>query len=428
MARVLISVFGSTGDVHPFLAVGRELVRRGHDVACHANPTFERKVRGAGLEFVPLGTAEEYDDALRDRRLMHRTRASRFLLGELVARAVPEMVEFVRQRHRPGDTIVIASATAVGAILAGDLYRLPTTFVHLAPASMPSERDPPTLHLVPRWLPRAIGPAVWRVADHLYDGWLAETVNGVRAEHGLPPVRRLLTRYFFRMPELRVGLFPDWFASPPGDWPEPTELLGFTFQDSDLGRPDDDPEPLDGDLETFLTADPASRPIVVSLGTANRHSGCVYDAAIEAGARLGRRVLVLTPFTDDLPDPLPSHVMHAAYAPFSRVLPEGAVLVHHGGVGTTAQSLRAGIPQVIVPRAYDQHDNAERVARLGCGVGMPQQLATASRLTTTIADLLASEEVARACERATARFHDDPHGERVVRRFGDMIEDLLAQA
>jgi rhamnosyltransferase subunit B len=425
MARVLISVFGSTGDVHPFLAVGRELVARGHEVACLANPYFERKVRGAGLEFVPLGTTEEYLGALADRRLMHRTRASRYLLGELVRRCVPEMVEFVRARHRPGETVVIASATAVGALLAGDLYRLPTAFVHLAPASMPSVRDPPTLHLLPRWLPRAIGPLVWRVADHLYDGWLAETVNQVRKEHGAPPVKRLLTRYFFRTPQVRVGLFPAWFAPSPGDWPDPTELLGFTFQDSDLGLPDDEDEALEPRLEGFLEAGAREAPVAVSMGTANMHSGSVYQAVIEAGARLGKRVLVLTPFTGDLPDPLPDHVLHVPYAPFSRVLPRCAALVHHGGVGTTAQALRAGTRQLIVPRAYDQHDNAERVRRLGCGIAMPQKLVSSGRVTATLAELLDSEEVGEASCDVTRRFRSDPHGADVVRRFGDVVEGLL---
>ncbi|MBA2667548.1 MAG: glycosyltransferase family 1 protein [Trueperaceae bacterium] len=427
MARVLISIFGSTGDVHPFLAVGRELAGRGHHVTCHANPYFERRVLGAGLDFVPLGTTEEYLGALADPRLMHRTRASRYLLGDLVARSVPKMVEFVRARHVPEDTVVIASATAVGALLAADLYRIPSVFVHLAPATMPSVDDPPTLQFMPRWLPRTFGSVVWRVADRLYDGWLAPAVNEVRRQHGEPPVERLLTRYFFRTPDLRVGLFPDWFAAPPGDWPVPTELLGFAFQDSSGGLPDDDDhEPIDAALADFLAAPPSDAPIAVSMGTANMHSSTVYAAAIEAGARLGRRVLVLTQFPDGLPQPLPPHALHVAYAPFSRVLPRCAALVHHGGVGTTAQALRAALPQVIVPRAYDQHDNGERVATLGCGVSMPQRTFGVERATATLCSLLESPATAEACRNAAAQFAADHHGVNVVRRFGDLVEGLVA--
>jgi hypothetical protein len=193
---------------------------------------------------------------------------------------------------------------------------------------------------------------------------------------------------------------PGWFAPPPGDWPEPTELLGFTFQDSDRGLPDDDSEPLADDLEAFIAGDAseeapsASAPIVVSMGTATMHSGSVYQAVVEAGGRLGRRVLVLTHFADDLPNPLPSHVLHVPYAPFSRVLPRAA----------------------------------ERVARLGCGVSVPQKLVGVPRITSALEELLASTDVAQACADASGRFRNDPHGRHVVRRFGDLVESMLAAA
>jgi rhamnosyltransferase subunit B len=424
MARCLIAAFGSTGDIHPYLAVGRELRRRDHEVVCLANPHFEERIRGAGLEFVPLGTAEEYRAALRDPRLMHRTRAARFLVRDLVRRCVPEMVEFVRSQRRDGDTVVIASATAVGAVLAGDIYRIPTAFVHLAPASMPSELDPPTLAGLPRWVPRIVGPAVWRVADHLVDRWLGDDVNAVRCSHGLPPRRRLLTRYLFRAPDVRVGLFPAWFAPPPDDWPDPTVLLGFTFQDSASGTADDDDDPLDPRLERFLSEGPP--PITISLGTANAHGGPVYRAALEAAARLERRALVLTPFVDQLPTPLPGDALHLAYAPFSRVAPRSAVLIHHGGVGTTAQALRAGVPQLVVPRAYDQHDNGRRVSELGCGTTLHETRATCARLSVQLERLLTSPQVVEACRSVAQRFADDPHGRRAAAAFADLTEGLLA--
>lgn len=419
MARVLVSVFGSAGDVHPFLAVGRALAARGHEVLVHANPHFERRIRGAGLGFVPLGSADEYARTVQDVRLMHRTGAARYLLHEVLPRYVPEQVAFVRDHRVPGETVVVASPVAVGAVLAGDLFDVPTAYVHLAPASMPSTRDPPTLRFLPRWLPRAVGPVVWWAADRMYDRWLGDTVNAIRAEHGRPPVHRMLTRYFFRTPQLRIGLFPEWFAPAPSDWPVPSELLGFTFQDSVTGGADAVLPP--GLAEYVAAGDP---PICVSMGTANAHAAATYRAALEAGEELGRRVLVLTTFPDALPGSLPDHAHHVPYAPFSQVLPHVSALVHHGGVGTTAQALRAGVPQLIVPRAFDQHDNAERVATFGCGRTVPESAITGGLLARELAALASDPDVASACAEVAARFADDPEGAGAIARAADLIEGL----
>ena len=89
----------------------------------------------------------------------------------------------------------------------------------------------------------------------------------------------------------------------------------------------------------------------------------------------------MTQFDEQLPAPLPDHVVHVSYAPFSRVLPRCAAFIHHGGIGTTAQALRAGVRQVVVRLAHDQFDNAMRVRRLGSGVELAPGRANAARNT-----------------------------------------------
>src|SRR5205085_2067897 len=89
-----------------------------------------------------------------------------------------------------------------------------------------------------------------------------------------------------------------------------------------------------------------------------------------------------------VPASLPATVRHFAYVPFSQVFPRAAAVVHHGGIGTTAQALAAGIPQVIMPMGYDQPDNAERLVRLGVGAPLPPRRFTGARLAALLGKLL----------------------------------------
>src|SRR4029077_17247403 len=111
----------------------------------------------------------------------------------------------------------------------------------------------------------------------------------------------------------------------------------------------------------------APPPIAFTFGTGMMHGARLFRASIEACERLGARGILLTGFSDQLPAPLPRLVHHCPYASFQKLFPRCAAVVHHGGVGTTAQALAAGVPQLVLPLAWDQPDNAARVKGLGVG-------------------------------------------------------------
>jgi UDP:flavonoid glycosyltransferase YjiC (YdhE family) len=129
-----------------------------------------------------------------------------------------------------------------------------------------------------------------------------------------------------------------------------------------------------------------------------------FRAAIEACQRLGRRGILLTRFCEQIPDRLPNGVKHFDYIPFSQLLPKAAALVHHGGIGTTAQALSAGVPQLIMPLAHDQFDNAARVKRLEVGDWIVPSGFRGSQVAAKLAVLLGSEAVRRACREVLGRF------------------------
>jgi UDP:flavonoid glycosyltransferase YjiC (YdhE family) len=149
-----------------------------------------------------------------------------------------------------------------------------------------------------------------------------------------------------------------------------------------------------------------------------------FDASIEACVRLKRRGLLLTRHRDHLPDTLPPGVIHVHYAPFSQLLPRCAAVVHHGGIGSSAQSLASGIPQLVTPFAHDQPDNADRLRRLGVAAVIPCGRYKPSRIAPALQTLVDSPIVSQACRAVQSRFAGiDP-----LEKTCDVIEQLATPA
>lgn len=151
----------------------------------------------------------------------------------------------------------------------------------------------------------------------------------------------------------------------------------------------------------FLAAGPP--PIAFSPGSANREAHEFFAAAVGACQRLGRRGILLTKYDHQLPKPLPDSVRHVGFVPMTWLLPHAAALVHHGGIGSCAQGLAAGLPQIVRPMSYDQFDNSRRVVRLGVGREIPVRHFLARRVADDLNSLLDSPSVAARCRELAAR-------------------------
>jgi UDP:flavonoid glycosyltransferase YjiC (YdhE family) len=232
------------------------------------------------------------------------------------------------------------------------------------------------------------------LADQLIDRAVAEPLNAFRSQFQLPPALRILGDWWLS-PQLIVGLFPDWFAPPQSDWPPQSVLSGFPLYDG--ARADELPAP----VAEFLRA--GSPPIVFTPGTAMRHGQSFFRAAIDACQLLSRRGILLTRYREQLPATLPENVCHFEFPPLSSVLPHCAAIVHHGGMGTTAQGLAAGIPQLIMPMAFDQPDNAARAVRLGVARTIARRAFRPRAVARLLTALLDSPTVAENCRTVAAR-------------------------
>ncbi len=414
MHALLVPV-GSHGDVHPFLGLGQALRARGHRVTFLINEYFGPLVRGLGFEMAAVGGAELFEAAMRRPDLWHPTRGFAAVAPGIVdgARLV---FDLIRERYVPGEAVAVGGTLAFGVRLAEEALGVPGATVHLQPAVIHSHHDTPIYagadtRRWPRWIKRPFFDLVYArlIEPHIRPG-----LNDYRRELGLPPVADVMRRWI-HSPRLVLGFFPAWFGPPQPDWPKSTRLVGFPLYD------EADVTPIAPELDGFLDAGPP--PIAFTPGSANLTGRAFFEAAAEACVRLGRRGLLLTRHADQVPSALPEGVRHVDYAPFSRLLPRVAALVHHGGVGTSAQGMAAGVPHLVMPLAHDQFDNAARMQRLGIARSLWPSRFRGPAVADALRRLTEDPGVAESCRRVVARFADDPSP---MDRASVAIESLLA--
>lgn len=403
--HVILHPFGSHGDVHPFIGMGRALRARGHRVTLVTAAPFAELAERNALEFVPIGEEGTFRALMDNPELFHPRRALKVMFGnEQFTTILRESYDRLAKLYEPGRSVIVAGTLSFAAAIARDKLGASLVSIELQPSVLPSVVDPPVFpHLRMRsWWPHWFRRALYGFgARFIMDRLIGRRVNTVRQELGLPPISKVW--HWRHSRELVLGLFPPWYANAP-DWPAQFRPVGFVRYDQ--GESNDLADP----LRRFLDAGPP--PVIVTFGTAMRHARPYFDAAVDACQRLGARGLLLAKSGEQIPPTLPPTVMHADYAPFSLVFPRASVVIHHGGIGTTAQCLAAGVPQLIMPLAFDQPDNANRLERLGVGRTLYPKHFTGAAVAAKVKDLLGSADVATACQACAAKMRaDDPVNE-----------------
>jgi rhamnosyltransferase subunit B len=254
---------------------------------------------------------------------------------------------------------------------------------------------------------------LWALERSLLDRVCAPEINSFRAELGLPPVKRVMSRWI-HSPQGVLGLYPDWFAPIQSDWPAGFELTGFPlFDQADLRDVDDE-------LEDFLASGPA--PIVFTPGSTLVDELSYYRAAEAALNALGGRGIFLASRCKALSE-RKRNILVRPYVPLSRLLPRARALVHHGGIGTASLALAAGVPQLITPFVFDQFDNAARVERLGCGFQIGAH-ASGSIMAQSLKLLLDNDRIRQHC--TTVQAWTDP-GEVACMKALSAVEAFAAR-
>ena len=423
--RVVITTFGSFGDLNPYLGLALGLKARGHDPVIATAEFYRPFVEAEGVGFRPVRPDLDSHETEAVRRIKNPRRTPAYLMKELLFPRLQESYEDLSEATRGADVLLTHPLTFAGPILA-EKVSLPWISTVLAPISFFSAHDFPALPIFPRLavVLRRLGPGAGRALAGLAKGatrhW-PEPVRRLRVEVGVSPGEHPIHEGQFS-PELVLAMFSRVLAEPQPDWPLNTRITGHIFYDGS-GR-----DGLSPDLERFLSSGPA--PVVFTLGTSVVGKGSAADSfyreSLKAVRMLKLRALFLVGKDPKsrLPVPLPKGIAAVDYAPFSKLFPRAAAVVHQGGIGTIGQVLRSGRPQLVVPFAVDQPDNALRVQRLGGAEVLYPRSYAAPRAARRLDDLIRESGYARRAGEIARRVRsEDGVGDAC-----DAIEDLFASS
>ncbi len=394
----LILAVGSYGDVLPLIGLARRLQRRGHHIVFFSSAQFSELAQKAGLTFVPLGSPNDYEEIADNPNLWHPHKGWRIIMQRLTSHALHSAYTVLCQHLEPGRTVLISSTLGFVARLIQETHHIPQVSVHFSPGVFHSAYAPPKMPNVylPDWLPIWLKQGFWRAIDlAVIDPVVSPSLNQIRRELGLKPVSRIFHTWL-HSPDRVLGLFPEWFAPPQPDWPPNTSLTGFPLYDHthDTVLPEK--------VEQFLDQHPL--PFVFTPGSANKFGKAFFREAARTCQQITHPAIFLTRYPEQLPRDLPPFIEHFSYVPLSQLLPRSRGLIHHGGIGTCAQALRAGIPQLIQPLAFDQFDNGERVQRLGVGHTLLPRHFQGKILLDRLQHMAKDESLLRRCHTIQSKF------------------------
>jgi UDP:flavonoid glycosyltransferase YjiC (YdhE family) len=419
MKRFLFTTLGSLGDLHPYIAVARTLAERGHAATIATTHDNRSAVEGAGIRFIGLPPALE---DLGDRRelltrLFDVRHGPEFLMRELVMPYLRPVFDQLLRASAAAD-LLISHPLTVTLPLVAERRGVPWVSSVLAPMSFMSIHDPPLIGAA-TWLHNlhgVVGPVpygfLFKLMKRGIRSWEAP-LREFRASLGMAPAQHMALFEGQYSPLLNLALFDPHLAQPQPDWPANTRVCGSpVFDGSVLNSGSLD------ELDNFLAAGPP--PIVFALGSsAVWIAGDFWDKAAQAAQQLGRRAILIT--GPGRPGKLPDAVKAFEYLPYSRVFPHAAVIVHQAGIGTLAQAMRAGRPQLIVPVAFDQPDNARRAEMLGLGRILPFRKVTVRRLVRELDALTVHSGYTNAARTVADRLA----GTNAAARAADELERVL---
>jgi UDP:flavonoid glycosyltransferase YjiC (YdhE family) len=362
--RIVLSNIGTLGDINPLIAIALELRRRGHVPVMALPAVFGPKIAPLGLEFHAVRPDIDPDNTLMVEMIYDvrkgTERGLREFLFPALRQTYDDLLDAATKPER-ADMLLLGELNYAGPLVA-EVTGIPWASYVLAPLSFFSAYDPPVLPMYRR-LARAdstipgMGLAIKRLARFVTRKW-PQPIYDLREELGLGRGSNPLFDAK-HSPYLVLALFSRVLGQEQKDWPENAKITGFCYYDADSGNGALTPK-----LEEFLAAGDA--PVVFTLGSAAvLAAGRFYEFSAKAAMKLGvRAVLLIGADARNRPrQALPDSICVVEYAPYSKIFPRVALVVHQGGVGTTAQCMRAGKPMLIMPYSHDQPDNARRMER-----------------------------------------------------------------
>jgi sterol 3beta-glucosyltransferase len=379
MVTISIVASGTRGDVQPYIALGKGLKTTGYDVRILASDDFEGLITDTGLVFCSTGRSTEARLQTDEWRKVKESGNFLMILSKMRAAMKREAAQ-IAQRMKTllmGSDLIITGMSGISVFSIADMLKIPVIQAYVVPFTPTRAFPSPLFHKLP-W-----GSVLNRLSFHLMQQvfWQGLKVSDVvtRRELGMPPAPfwgpfRALSQA--QAPVL-YGYSPHVLPRP-DDWAANSHVTGYWFLDEPSGWTPP------ADLVDFLNA--GAPPVYIGFGSmGSRNPEAAGQLVLEALARAGQRGVLAAGWGGLSHSDPPETVHMISSIPHSWLFPRMAAVVHHGGTGTTAAGLRAGVPSVIVPFMGDQAFWGQRVADLGVGPApIPRKKLTSAQLAEAI--------------------------------------------
>lgn len=412
--RIVLTTFGTLGDLHPAMAIAQELQTRGHHVVIATNEAYRSQVELIGIDFHPLRPNLPVELGWEWTKLVLNGNIKNKGLMDLFCSTQQQTYEDLLSATQTADLLISMNCTVVVAPLVAEKTKIRWVSCFLDPYYvfydvMGVSRFAWLNHLAVKVITFLLSfvPSVLL---------LHKQISHLRAELELSAVKLHMFLSELSSPQLVLAMYSSVMARCPEAYPANTQITGFVFLNSNQKLPQA--------LVEFLDAGPA--PIVFTLGSSAVYTADAlkfYRESAISAKKLGYRAVLLV---GNVPHNLPKElltedIIAVDYAPYSELFPRAAAVVHQGGIGTASQTLLAGIPMLVVPYSHEQPDNAERIVRLGIGRRLNPKQYCAHRVAIELNKLLTQPQY--KAKTLSARNH--VQSENGIRNACDAIEKQL---
>ena len=407
----VIYAMGTGGDIDPMVALATELVQRGHRVSFLSNDYFAPIIQAAGCEFVSVGTVEQYHQGNSVTAWERDNQSDNFQYYH--APAFEPAFRFVQACSAEKNCVVLVLGEQNGAAIAAEKYYLPFIKLILSPNAIFSAYSPPApmSWVLPKKLPKFILRFLLRRNQKVrHNRFMTAdyTVDYLKVRKRLDcwPKYQKKSKAI-----MHIAFFPEWFGMPAKDWPTNLALVGFPLQNRASGNARNE---CDQVIESL------GNPLVFTTGTGVKDAQTLFREGrkiceqlqlpgLFVGGAQGAELLQGSELC-----------VHIQYVDFEYLLPKSLAIIHHGGIGTTAQAIKAGIPQLIRPLKFDQPDNADRVYRLGLGTYVLPEKFSAEVVTSMVRNMLQRTKQSKALK----KFSADVRNSDAIITACDLIEEI----
>jgi sterol 3beta-glucosyltransferase len=416
--KITIATVGTRGDVQPYIALGLGLQSAGHQVQIATDPLFHSFIENHGLGFAAVN-ADPRQAIQEDMRQIggNPVRLLRWIDQQFTPLARQYFIE-MRAAAQDSDAILV-SALAFAAMHVAQALGIPSLGTYLYPITPTRAYPSMAASNLPNWLTKS-GRVNWW-SFHLYNlgffRMMLPVVNQLRQE--ILDLEPIPWSYYTKIDLSDVPIiygYSQHVLPKPADWGKNLHVTGYWF------LPEDDYQPA-VELMSFLET--GSRPVYIGFGSMlDVEATHTTQIVLEALQVTGKRAVLHGGWSELGTQQLPENVLRVSDVPHSWLFPRMAAVVHHGGAGTTAAGLRAGVPAVIVPNFADQPFWARHVHQLGASPApIPRLELSASKLADTLQEATRNKEI----EGTASQLGDEISAENGVSAAVNLIEDYLQE-